>query len=205
MRSFSKHNLIQQELSLLSDKSKNWLDRMFNYFYKTVQVQYQIKTPTSTYLRMEVFCEDVSDISEVHFTQRDLLSLLYDDFLRYAKKTDDVEVIYTQLMMKYQAFVQRTPILKQKNSKKQDDDRFPSYLFLDDEQEHLNVIEMQISFDRKKALRGEIILADMDEQFPDHPFTLEKILEMLLYDFIEEYRKGNHKMIMKKIVENLTK
>jgi hypothetical protein len=202
MRAYSKHRLIQQEIGMISNTGRNWMDRLLCSLQKSFKVNYKIAVPASTYLRMEVFCEDVSSLSEVNFNKRDLLSLLYDDFIIYVRKTDDIETIYTQLMMKYQIYTQRVPTLKPSKVK---DERFRSYLYTDELKENRNLIEIVVSFERKSALRGEIVLADMDEQFPDHPFTLEKILEMLLFDFIEEYRQGNHKEVLKKVVKNLEK
>ncbi|WP_019156853.1 hypothetical protein [Robertmurraya massiliosenegalensis] len=200
MRSFSRHNLIQSELQSLSLKNpNNWFERLFYKLYKNTDVDYILSVPTSTYLRAEAFCEDVRELSEIYFDQSDLLSLLYDGFLHDVRQMDDVQKTYSFLMMTYDMYSQKVPVKILANS----DERFHSY-FMAAEENNLASVQLEVSFTRKKALRGEILLADMDESFPEHPFTLEKILEMLLYDFIEEYKKGNHKMAMRKIIDNLS-
>lgn len=204
MRSFSKHNLINDELKMLPSGNLNWIDRIFYGFYKKVKLNYTLSIPASTYLRAEAFCEDVSELSEVNFDQRDLLSLLYDGFLYEVREMDDVEVTYTQLMMTHQIYCRKVPIKIKNNVSNDYKERFSSYLMIDEENKLQNLIQLEVSFERKKALRGEILLADMHELFPDHPFTFEKILEILMYDFIEEYKKGNHKDAMRKIVKSLT-
>ncbi|MEQ2529204.1 hypothetical protein WMO40_21245 [Bacillaceae bacterium CLA-AA-H227] len=203
MRSFSRNNLIQSELQSLPMKNQSWFDRLFYRLYKNVNVEYTLSIPTPTYLRAEAFCEDVKELSDMLFDQRDLLSLLYDGFLYDVRKIDDVQQTYTFLMLTYEMYTRKVPIKLSNHDSDEYKNRFSSYLMANEEIKSSTYVRLEVSFTRRKALRGEILLADMDEMFPEHPFTLEKILEILLYDFIEEYKKGNHKEAMKKIIENL--
>lgn len=203
MRTFSKHNLISNELGLLPMSKKNWAGRIIYSLYKKTNVEYTLSLPAPIYLRAEAFCEDICELGETFFDQRDLLIVLYDSFLYQVRKDDDVEVTYTQLMMLYELYTNKVPVKISRNDEDTHRDRFPSYRLLSEEKDLNNLVELEVSFERKHALRGEILLADMEVLFPDHPFTLEKLLEMLLFDFIEEYRKGNHKSAMKSILQNL--
>jgi len=184
-------------------KNQSWFDRLFYRLYKNVNVEYTLSIPTPTYLRAEAFCEDVKELSDMLFDQRDLLSLLYDGFLYDVRKIDDVQQTYTFLMLTYEMYTRKVPIKLSNHDSDEYKNRFSSYLMANEEIKSSTYVRLEVSFTRRKALRGEILLADMDEMFPEHPFTLEKILEILLYDFIEEYKKGNHKEAMKKIIENL--
>lgn len=49
---------------------------------------------------------------------------------------------------------------------------------------------------RKQALRGEVMLSDIATVYPHHPFTLERVLEILLIDFITKYERGEAKNII---------
>lgn len=202
MKIFSSHHLLQSELKSLPLMNHGWFDRVLYKLFKNIDVEYTLSIPTSTYLRAEAFCDDVVEISELYFDQRDLLSLLYDGFLHDVRKIDDVQQTYAFLSMAYDLYTRKTPVKISNLNNHPDKDRFPSFL-MKNEEIYENYISLSIKLTRKKALRGEILLADMDELFPDHPFTLEKILQILLCDFIEEYKKGNHKNVMKKIIKNL--
>ncbi|MDP4087549.1 MAG: hypothetical protein Q8934_23585 [Bacillota bacterium] len=208
MRSYSRHKLIEDELNRLPTGRSSWIEKMVYRINKRVKVDYTISVPATVFLRILAFCDDVSELSELIFTPADLLDLLYDDFLMFTRRTDDVEVIHTQLMMKWNGTVKRFPTKVKSTNEKEGKSRFSSYIMVEEQEEKREngkTINLQVSFVRKKALRGEIVFSDMSEQFPDHPFTLEKLLEILLCDFIEEYKKGNHKEVLTRIVKNLNK
>lgn len=44
-----------------------------------------------------------------------------------------------------------------------------------------------IKMDRKLVLRGEVFLDDMKNLFPKHEYTVEKVLELLLVDYMNDY------------------
>jgi hypothetical protein len=50
---------------------------------------------------------------------------------------------------------------------------------------------------RKDVLRGEVMLSDIAQVFPNHHFTLERVLEILLIDFIVKYSKGEIRPLYK--------
>ena len=53
---------------------------------------------------------------------------------------------------------------------------------------------------RKFALRGEVLLADMEEVQPGHGYTLERVFELLYIDFIDKFRKGDNLPLIKNIL-----
>jgi hypothetical protein len=55
---------------------------------------------------------------------------------------------------------------------------------------------------RKYALRGEVLLADMEEVQPEHGYTL-KVFELLYIDFIDKFRKGDHAGVVEDILRLL--
>ena len=56
---------------------------------------------------------------------------------------------------------------------------------------------------KKFVLRGEILLADMEEVWPDHGFTMERIFELLYIDFIDQYRKGKSASVVERVLKLL--
>lgn len=48
---------------------------------------------------------------------------------------------------------------------------------------------ISVKLDRKLVLRSEVFLDDMENSFPLHGFTVERLLEFLLSDFMREYVK----------------
>ena len=59
---------------------------------------------------------------------------------------------------------------------------------------------LQLRMRRKFALRGEVLLADMEEVQPQHGYTLEKVFELLYVDFIDKFRKGDNASAIKNIL-----
>lgn len=73
MRSYSQHNLIQEELSLLPTGQSSWIEKMVYRFNKKVSVDYTIRVPAAVFLRALTLCDDVSELSKQLFTPADLL------------------------------------------------------------------------------------------------------------------------------------
>ena len=64
---------------------------------KSSTVLLSIDVPLPLYLRAEVYCEDIKDLSNMPFEQKDLMVLLYNDFLLFAKKNPDPNALYRLL------------------------------------------------------------------------------------------------------------
>ena len=74
-------------------------------------------------------------------------------------------------------------LIKEKNA---------SIFRLEDKKKKKKTHTFQAYFKRKSALKGEIILEDMEVVVPDHGYTLEKILGLLYGDFISLFRRGEN-------------
>ncbi|MDM5291799.1 hypothetical protein QUF81_00610 [Peribacillus simplex] len=95
MGKYSQANLIDEELSLIG--STNFIGKMLHKMNKSSMILLSIEVPLNSYLRAEVFCEDIQDITETPFDQRTLLTLLYEDFLYEAKINPDLKKIFKVL------------------------------------------------------------------------------------------------------------
>lgn len=191
MGKYSQANLINEELSLIG--STNFIGKMLHKMNKSSMILLSIEVPLNSYLRAEVFCEDIQDITETSFDQRDLLTLLYEDFLYEAKINPDLKKIF-KVLTRLEHESGKTAVLEKKTD---------SIFKLIHKEQHEELKSLPISMRRKYALRGEIILADMEESYPNHSYTIERVLELLYMDFIDTFRKGDNTEVIKKIIKLL--
>lgn len=187
MGKYSSADLLKDELGLIG--SQDFISRFLNKVNKTSSVLFTIQVPKNSFLRAAVLCEDIQELSELPFVQNDLLNLLYNDFLIYAKKHPDPRAIFNLLTSLEQSGKEQR--LQQQNK---------SVFKMIHQDSRQDKVEMQLRMRRKVALRGEVLLADMEEVQPDHGYTLERIFELLYIDFIEQFRKGNTADAMNKII-----
>ena len=193
MQKYSSANLLEEELSFIGDKG--FLSKILFNIAKTSSIILTIDVPIPLYLRAEVFCEDVMELSEVSFNQTDLMNLLYNDFLLFAKKNPEPLAIF-RLLTSLESETGKLSYLEQQ----QEGNIFR--LIQKDKEQKMQTLELR--FRRKHALRGEILLADMEEVQPGHGFTLERVLTLLYCDFVDKFRKGNNTDAIKAIISSLT-
>lgn len=191
MVKYSSANLIHEELSLIG--SDNFIGKMIHKMSKSSITLLSIKVPLNLYLRAEVFCEDIQDLSELPFEQNDLMKLLYNDFLHFAKKNPDPRSLFKLL----------TSLDQQAGKDSRLEQQGESVFQLVHKTIHQDMQPLHLRMRRKFALRGEILLADMEEVQPNHGYTLERVFELLYIDFIDKFRKGNNNEAIKNILRIL--
>ncbi|MFJ7747466.1 hypothetical protein [Peribacillus sp. NPDC097295] len=191
MAKYSNANLIDEELSLIG--STNFIGKMFHKMNKSSIILLSIQVPLNLYLRAEVFCEDIQDLSEMEFIQNDLMKLLYNDFLTFAKKNPDPRAIFKLL----------TSLERQAGKDSSLEKKTDSVFQLVQRETHQEMQPLHLRMRRKSALRGEILLADMEEVQQHHGYTLERVFELLYIDFIDKFRKGNNVEAMNTILRIL--
>lgn len=199
----SKFKLIEEELDYIHAKPTSIVDRFIWGVTRRGSIEYNISLPVSVFLRLQVFCEDIEELSDYVFTPQDLIEALYDDFLYFSKKVADIDKIHNQLMLQNELMENVYPsgnerstndkrlILKNNEIVSKIQNVSPSF------------VTLKIGIKRKKALRGEIVLADMEEQYSDHPFSLEKILSIMVFDFVNEVKNGNAKALIERVLNSL--
>ncbi|MGM0890477.1 MAG: hypothetical protein ACQEW5_26935 [Bacillota bacterium] len=191
MGKYSQANLIDEELSLI--RSNNFIGKMLHKMNKTSVILLSIQVPLNSYLRAEIFCEDIQDLSEMPFSQNDLMKLLYEDFLYFAKINPDPKKMF-KLLSTLERESGKDAILE-----KQTDSIFK--LIHKDQHQELETLELRMR--RKYALRGEVLLADLEEHHPNHGYTIERVIELLYMDFIDTFRKGDNTEAVQKIIKLL--
>lgn len=187
MEKYSNADLLNEELSIVG--SSDFLGRLIQKMNKTSSVFLSIEIPKNLFLRASVFCDDIQELSEMSFVQNDLINLLYNDFLLYAKKNPDPKKIFSLLASLEKSG--KDTLLEQKSK---------SVFKLVHRENHQDNVKLQLRMRRKVALRGEVLLADMEEVQPEHGYTLEKVIELLYIDFIDKFRKGDNESVIKNIL-----
>lgn len=184
MRAFSEKNLISQEI-----RQKGFFEQLLT----SQKVTLSLMLPRDIFFRAEILCQDITDLDEHPFKVDDLMDLLWMDFLDHARKYQNIKKTY-QLLIEYD---QGTPNVRLKKYYEDQSREIPLYPVRkkSDDVEHY-----YCRMKRKAALRGEVMLQDMAQVYPDHPFSLERVLEILIIDFIMKYRKGEAaKIILEKL------
>jgi len=188
MGKYSRADLLKEELALIG--SSDFLGRFLQKVNKTSSVLFTIEIPLNLFLRAEVFCEDIQDLADMPFVQNDLINLLYNDFLTYAKKNPDQHALFRLLTSLDQQAGKDARLEKQGGS--------VFKLIHKDVHQEMKILQLRMR--RKFALRGEVLLADMEEFQPGHGYTLERVFELLYIDFIDKFRKGDNSAAIKIIL-----
>lgn len=188
MVKFSRANLLQDELEQI--RNSNYLGKLMHRFQKNTNVYFRIEIPNNLFLRGEVFCDDIQELAEMKFTQNDLMNLLYNDFLTYAKKHPEPRAILNLLIS----------LERSGKSSELEQQQVKSVFKLVHRDVQLEMKSVPIVMRRKSALRGEILLADMEEVHPNHGYTLERVFELIYIDFIQKFRKGDNAAALSNIL-----
>lgn len=151
------------------------IERFFNRFLSVNLYKYSFRIPSSTYLRAEMLCEDISEEAELAFELSDLIGILTEDFLRSIRRNPNPEYVYKGLVTR--------------------DRRKPIVIHSDAEISNVRdyrcqTVQLHVQLRRRQALKLEIFLADLFEVYNQAPFYVEDVLEILLCDFIYCYKNG---------------
>lgn len=184
-RTYSRLDLIQEELSKLENKS--FLDRALHILLSSKHVYLTIQLPSHLVVRANVLCEDITIIGDLEkkFQLSDLGSVLFTDFLNVVRKEENFDSLYKRLQVRNQNKLE----IHQKEV---------TYY-----EESEGLTDVRIRLERRDALRGEVVLSDLANLYPTHTFQLESLLELILVDFLIEYQKGTTKNTVKNILEKI--
>lgn len=191
---FSQLDVIGLERGILSNRKEVEGARMWGRFLNAIlyprnpKHTFTFYTPSYLYIRSLSFCEDVESEIDDNFDAAQLAKILYIDFLEYVKRSNNIHDIYRRLLARDLS----PTIIKPYYS----DNSYSGVLF----EEMRGFEKVSVQLPHKLALKGEFLLRDMLEIYPDHTFTLENILEIVYCDFVDDYRKGLIKNPIDKII-----
>jgi hypothetical protein len=185
LKAYSDRNLIGQELNK---------DTFFKRIFVAANVHLKLLVPSDIFFRSQVLCEDVCDLTEERFKLDHLVEMLWSDFLNNVRKKQDIKNTY-KLLLEYD---QGTPNVRLKRYDVKGIEEVPLYPVRKKNDDQIERFYCKMK--RKLALRGEVMLSDISKVYPQHPFTLERVLEILLIDFMIKYERGEAVNIL---MENL--
>jgi hypothetical protein len=160
-------------------------------FSSTIDLKYTITVPVSEFLRGELFCEDISEVIDKSFTQTNLISILFDDFLYQAKHRKNLYDLYRELHSGTQQ--QPIEIFHYRGGHEK--------LHINQEAQRKKDIDCTIK--RKKALRLEVILSDLANLEPEITFSVNDVLQFIYSNFIQKYKNGTLTNELENIVKRL--
>jgi len=182
LRAYSEKKLLQAEL-----KGRSPIIKLIS----PSTVCLKLITPNDVLFRARNLCEDVTLTTTDRYRIDDLMQLLLDDIVDHVRRTQDVKGLH-------QLFLDRdksTINVRLKYYNNESEETVPLYPIIKPKKE--DDFEMVfIRLNRDDILRMEVLFSDMSTVFPNHHFTVERILEILLIDFIEKYKCGEAKNII---------
>ncbi len=167
--SYSQWNVLQDELE--GESSAHLLGKLWHRTKQSGSLLLDIYLPVPVYVRGKAFCEDIQELSEMDFSQADLINILYHDWLLFAKRTNN-------LMLLYNLLASLEP--KEKLQK--------SALYTVEGGTSKKRLHVQIK--RRHLLRGELLLSDLEEKVPKHGYTIERVFELLYANFMNKHKNG---------------
>ncbi len=155
------------------------------------KVSLKLIMPHDVLFRARNLCDDVTVTTGDRYKLDDLMQLLLDDIVDHVRRTQDVKGLNRLFMSKDKSTIN----VRLRYYNNDDDETVPLYPIKKPRKEDdFEIVFMRL--DRDDILRMEILFSDMAKVFPDHHFTVERILEILLIDFIEKYERGEAKNII---------
>lgn len=191
---FSNLDVIGREQDLISNRkefeSRGMFHRIINDYRNPRNPKYTFSfyIPEYISLRSSAFCEDIEEELDKPFTTSNLANVLFIDFLKYIKRSNSIYDIYTRLNVRDITPTEITPY--------NTEEVYGGVVF--EEVRGFELISAVI--EHKNALRGELFLRDMLETYPQHEFALEDVLQIIFYDFVNDYRR----FLIKNPIEKIT-
>lgn len=182
MRAFSEVNLIRREI----ENQRSLLWKLFAP--QTVSVKFSLQD--ELLFRAKNLCEDVADQTEEPFNVDDLVQFLLEDIVDYVKQKQNIKHMHSLFLDRDKS----THNVRLKHYHDSRDEVTPLYPM--NKEELIDWSEVRVRIDRKDVLRLEVLLADMSKIYQYHHFTVERVLEILLIDFVSKYEVGEAKAII---------
>jgi hypothetical protein len=186
MRAYSQINLIGQKLARIEGKFKNsFLNNIIDSILGIQnKVVLEVSFQSLILIRSRNLCFDITKEVGEEFNKGHLAWAVYEDFLSFVRKNNNLPEVYNWLIVRDTS----SACIEDYTGK------------FNENEENEDTCLVKVTLDRESALRGENMLLDLEEFYPDRHFTLELILEIIFSDFINEYVKGSVENLAYKLV-----
>lgn len=190
------YSIYEEELEDLSYKPTSFFEKIIHKATRkialTTDLKYSFTVPVSEFLRGELFCSDVSEAIDGHFTQLELIDILLSDFLFQAKRRSNPFDLYKELNTRVQQSIQ----IYDYHGEKEEFQISPNTR---------KMKEINCTIKRKEALRLEVMLSDIADLEPENLFFVKDVLQILYSDFIRKYKNGELTNVLENIIKRLSK
>lgn len=160
---YSKYDVMMKEIQLMS--VKNWWEKTKLEWSLKEKYAFEVTMPRIDLFRMSIIIEDMEE-ENCAFTASDLAIILTEDFLEHIRSKNSMEQLY-QILESKKAYIDDTISLNGESGN--------------------TYGSVTIKLDRKLVRRAEVFFADMEHSFPCHGYTVEKLLHILLCDYMKHY------------------
>lgn len=189
--------LIKQQLNRIGKKS--WSD-LFKSKHGGLTLL-TIRLPKYDYFRATMFVEDILSITEheISFELSDLIAILYDDFLHQVINGTNQTELAKKLMQKRDKYLKPTQSVD--SSIRVTDNHIR---FVDRELPiKRQWVVKELILKKRAALRGEVLLMDLQNVEPNFTLKIEQVISILVIDFVHEIKQGNNAKVMQAIIRQL--
>lgn len=145
----------------------------------------ELVVPKTIYLRTLLICEHIQDKTEQAFDIITLLTILYQEFIDNYIEEYNPNVIRQEINRSYR---HDEKLLIHSN------DRIYAY-----DKSTCRRIVFSFYLDKKSVEKGELLLDELEEIYGEAP-TIEKMIATLWINFIEDYKTGENKKPLQKII-----
>ncbi|MFC5449074.1 hypothetical protein ACFPOG_12445 [Paenibacillus aestuarii] len=202
MRAYSQLDLLSKTLGLLG---KSRISSGYGIINDPRYVSLNIRTPHYDLLRGRQCIKDIAEIlgdeMDLSFTVESLFVLLYADFIRQIRNGANLLELAKILMHGKRYFKKMdTPVEAELVSKN-------SFVLVREERPNRarrenQLVDVPIRIHKDEAERGEYLLYDMEELYPEFDMTVEELISIRYREFMKAVKSGNMDVV-KAVIANV--
>ncbi|MEB4816536.1 hypothetical protein [Bacillus thuringiensis] len=159
---YSKYDVMTKEIQLMSANS--WWERTKIEWTLKEKYRFEVKMLKIYLFRMNIIIEDMEE-EDYECNASDLAEILVEDFLEHIRSKNSMEQLYQILESKKHY----TDFDLEFN---ENDDRYGT---------------LSVKIDRRTLRRIEVFFSDMAHTFPTHGYTADKLINILMCDYMKFY------------------
>lgn len=201
MKKYSRFDLLS---SSIMDNSGGLIHRLFDSRYARLNV----KVTKHHLKRAQVFVgtinEIIEDETDVILTVEKLTEMLYVDFLRSVNGGTTLEMLakWIRSVQVEEHQEQELSIHHYLSEKKELDIEALKRQVKNRGRKVADYTYISVKIEKHQVLKGEVLLHDLNEIYPDMQLDVEEFLELRFKDIILQIKSGNYE-ILKNIVERI--
>jgi len=159
---YSKYDIMTKEIQLMS--VKNWWEKAKIEWSLKEKYKFEVKMLKIYLFRMSIIIEDMEE-ENCECDASDLAEILVEDFLEHIRSKNSMEQLF-------QILESKKHYTEHELEFNEDDERYGT---------------ITVKIDRKTLRRIEVFFSDMANLFPTHGYTADKLINILMCDYMKYY------------------